>query len=187
MHHFTVTKNLGTLKPYTRGLRYRLPSWFALITAIPLLTISFLSVQIKSILFAYIFGISGLLFFTLWFFDQKAVKNANLLCIDNKSKSVEFINGDGYKNLVNFGDFTSIKIEKMNIQNGYIWRATLLGTDNAIVLETGFTKKQLVKWIRPVSNWLQIPIEISDEIIDGLSWAVTANRKINPYPGKNIR
>jgi hypothetical protein len=188
MNHFIINKNFGTLKLYNRWIRYRLPSWFALIIAIPLLAISYLSIQIQSssisFFISFVFGASGLLFITIWFFDRKTVKNANTLCIDSALKSVEIVNKDGSKTIISIGDFTSISIEKITHPKGYVWRATLVGTDNAVVLETGSTKRQLAKWIKPVSDWLKIPIVFSDKAIDGISWMFQSNPRINPYPDK---
>lgn len=113
------------------------------------------------------------------------MKESGLLCIDNKSNSVGFINNDGSKASIAIGKFTSIKIEKLINPKGYTWRATLFGSNKAVVLETDITQKALVRWIQPVSDWLQIPVEFPDETIDGLLWTLTANRRVVPYPTKH--
>lgn len=163
---FTVDGDIGTLKPPRSGWFYRFPSWVALVFAIPLLLMFAMSLAAyTNFIFPLIFGTSSSLFLGLWYLSRKVAINAGLVRIFRNSNKVSIVRRDGSENVALLGAFKRISITKVVVMHGYTWSAFLEGESAEVALCAGFTfRSLLVRRISQVAEWLNIPIEISDQI-----------------------
>ena len=163
---FTVDGDVGTLKPPRTGWFFRFPSWVALVFAIPLLLLLLMSLAIyTNFIFPLFFGISSSLFFGLWYLSRKAAKKAGLVRIYRNSNKVSIVRRNGSENEVLLGAFKRISIAKVVVMQGYTWGAFLEGDSAEFALCAGFTfRRILIRRISQVAEWLNVPIEISDQI-----------------------
>jgi len=182
MKHFSTVGAWGTLLPYSSGFRLRIPSWVALVAAIPLLALAGLATIARSLPLQLLFGVPGSLFGILWAMSRRVSMNFGLIRINRETREAIFTDRDGSEQSVQFGRFLSIKIERVITGKTYSWRAVLCGTDGNLVLETGSFQSRLAKWISPIANWLNIPVSVSREDISGIEWLLTPQFRTNPYP-----
>jgi hypothetical protein len=163
---FTIDGDIGLLRPPRTGWFFRFPSWVALVFAIPLLVLFLISSAFYTdFVFPLFFGLSSSLFFGLWYSSRKIAKNAGLIRIYRNSYGVSIVRKDGSEKEAQLGAFQRISIAKIVVVQGYTWGAFLEGETAEIALCAGFTfRRVLMRRISPIAEWLNIPIEISDQI-----------------------
>jgi hypothetical protein len=186
MKHFSIEGDWATLRPYRRWFSLWIPSWVALFVSIPLLAFAFIGFLLipeywPSLLFI---AVPGGLFAALWVTTRRVPKKFGLIRINRKTNEAIFIDRDGSEVNVQFGCFRFINIEKFVVLRSYSWRAVLSGTNGYLVIDGGLSQKGVINWVSPVAKWLAIPIEISQEIIDGMACALSHCPQINPYPSR---
>jgi hypothetical protein len=182
MKHFSTDGEWGTLQPYRSGLRLRIPSWFALIIAIPLLVLCAAAFVAHSLPAQLLFGVPGALFLVLWFISRRVSRDFGLVRINQKTKLGVFTNRDGSENTVHFGRFQSIKIERVLAGHIHSWMAVLCGDSGNLILEMGYSfQRPLINRVTPVATWLGIPIEVSDRKIYITEWLARPDFRTNPY------
>lgn len=170
MKHFSTVGEWGTLLPYQNGLRLRIPSWVALLLAIPLLALFAAALITQSLPMQLFFGVPAALFLGLWFMSRRVSRHSGLVRINQETKQATFTNRDGSENTVHFGQFQSIKIERVVAGHTYAWMAVLCGTSGNLVLEMGYSfQRSLIKRVSPVATWLGIPVEVSDKTTEWLA------------------
>lgn len=182
MKHFSAEGALATLLPYQGGLRFRFPAWLALVMAIPLLGLAALVAGAGSVVLLLLFGVPGVLFLILWAMSRRTSSDSGLIRIHREQHRAIFTDRDGSEASVCFGRFLSVRIEKVVTGKTYSWRAVLYGSEGCLVLETGSVRSALIDWVTPVAHWLGIPVELSNQEIDGLAWLLTPRHRLNPYP-----
>lgn len=182
MKDFSTDGEWGTLLPYTRGLRLRIPSWIALIPAIPLLVFGVLGLIAHSLVVMLLFGVPGFLFFLLWVMTRHASKKSGTVRINRDTKMAIFTEGDGAETTIEFQRFRVIKVHRLIALNTYSWMAVLCGETSKLLLISGFSfQNSLIKRVSPVAKWLAIPVEVSTEDVNILEWLSTPNVRTNPY------
>lgn len=182
MKQFSADGEWGTLLPYSSGLRLRIPSWVALILAIPLLVLCALASIAHSLPLQLLFGVPGILFLALWLMSRRVSNEFGLVRINRDAKLAVFTNRDGTESTVQFGRFLSIKIERVVIGPNYSWMAVLSGESGQLILEMGYSfQRSLIKRVSPVATWLGIPMEVSDKKVYLTEWLATPNFRTNPY------
>ena len=188
MNDFSTDGEWGTLLPYSRRLRLRIPSWVALMLAIPFLVFGVMSLIVQSPVVALLFGVPGLLFLLLWVMTRRASKKSGTVRINRITKTAFFTEGDGAETTIPFQRFQSIKIHRLIALNTYSWMAVLCGETSNLILVSGFSfQGSVVKRISPVAQWLGIPIEVSNEDVNILDSFSTPNFRTNPYPSQEKR
>ena len=169
-------------------MRLRIPSWLALIVAIPLLMFAAVGGFIHTedaIVLQILFGVPGLLFFLLWIMSRRRSKRFGFVRINRNTRMAFFSESDGTETSVQFQRFLSIRIQKVIKLQGYSWMAVLCGETGNLILELEFSfKNSLIERVAPVGDWLKIPIEVSSESVNFLDWLSTPNFRTNPYPTK---
>ncbi|WP_324780987.1 hypothetical protein [Thiobacillus sedimenti] len=186
MKPFSTDGEWGTLLPYSRGLRMHIPSWVALILALPLLVFAAAGIFAHSIVVQLLFGVPGLLFLALWGMTRRHSKKFGTVRINQNTKVAIFTERDGTETSVQLQRFLSIKIQKVIKLHTYSWMAVLCGESGHLILETDFSfQNSLIKRIAPIGNWLGIPIEVSTEEVNFLDWLSTPDFRTNPYPSRN--
>lgn len=163
---FIVDGDVGTLKPPTSGWFFRFPSWVALVFAIPLLVLFLMSLATyTNFISPMFFGISSSLLFGLWYLSRNVAKTVGLVRIFRNSNKVSIVRRNGSENVAHLGPFKRISIAKVVVVPGYTWGAFLEGESAEFALCAGFTfQRLLIRRIRPVAEWLNIPVEVSDQI-----------------------
>jgi hypothetical protein len=114
--------------------------------------------------------------------DRRISKRFGLVRINRDVKLAVFTERNGSETTVKFGRFLSIRIEPVFTPKGRFWRAVLRGIDGNLAIDSGFSHRGVVGWVSPVAEWLQVPIETSQEGIDVFAWTSSSNRWTNPYP-----
>lgn len=162
---FTFDGEVGTLQPPRAGWFFRFPSWVALVFAIPFLLLLLMSLVIfTNFIFPMLFGIASALFIGLWYFSSKVTKDVGLVRIDRNSSKVSIVRRDGSEYEVMLGSFKRISIARVIAMHGYTWGAFLEGESGEFLLCAGFTfRKLLIRRISRAAEWLNVPVEISDE------------------------
>ncbi len=188
MKHFSTDGAWGTLLSYQSGLRLRIPSWVALVIAIPLLVLSAVAFLGQFLLMQLLFGVPGVLFLVLWFMSRRVSRKFGMIRINREAKLAVFTNRDGSENTVHFGQFQSIKIERVIAGGTYAWMAVLRGDSGNLILEMGYWfQRPLIKRVSPVATWLGIPVEVSDRKTDLTELLVRSDFRTNPYPSLQHR
>ena len=161
---FSADGDTGTLKPLHRGLFLNLPSWVALLFAIPLLLLFAITLIFQAGLILPLFlGTSAALFLALWHFSRNASKRVGLIHICRKTGDVSVVQKDGSEQISHLGSFCRIRINKVRSIQGYVWWAFLEGERAELPLSVGFTfSRLLIRKLSPVAEWLRIPIEQSN-------------------------
>lgn len=185
MKYFSTAGEWGTLLPYSGGLRMRIPSWAALILAIPLLVFAATGIFTHSIVVQLLFGVPGILFLTLWGMTRRVSKTSGTVRINRSTKTAIFTAVDVTETSVQFQRFLSIKIQKLITLQTYSWMAVLCGETGHLILISGFSfQDSVIKRITPIANWLGIPIEISTEQVNIHDLFSTPGFFTNPYPSQ---
>jgi len=183
MKHFSTAGEWGTLLPYQNGLRLRIPSWVALLLAIPLLVLFAAAFVTQSLPMQLLFGVPAALFLGLWFMSRRVSRHSGLVRINQETKQATFTNRDGSEYTVHFGQFQSIKIERVVAGYTYSWMAVLCGASGNLILEMGYSfQRPLIKRVSPVAAWLGIPVEVSDKKTYLAEWLARPDFRTNPYP-----
>lgn len=163
---FSFNGDVGTLRPPGTGWYMRFPPWIALLIAAPLFLLFAMSLAAyTNFIFPLVFGVSSSLFLGLWYLSRKVAKNAGLVRIFRNSNKVSIVRRDGSENMALLGPFKRISITKVVVMHGYTWGAFLEGESAEFALCAGFTfRTLLIRRISQVAEWLNVPIEISDQI-----------------------
>jgi len=162
--HFSTDGKWGKLLPYQKGLRFRIPSWIALLIAAPFLIFFEAAIFTGSVPMQFLFGVPGALFVALWLTSRRISPRFGRVRINKEEKLGVFTNKDGSESTVHFGRFQSINIELLIAdRNTYSSMAVLYGETGSLILETGLSRPSLINRMSPVAAWLEIDIEVSDK------------------------
>lgn len=187
MRKFVHEGAWGTLHPSKGGMRINIPSWLALLFAIPLLGIAVLLLvsSLPFIINFLVFWLPGGLFLGLWASSRGVSKDFGLLRINKETTESIFTERDGSQINVVFGHFTSLKIEPVRFaNNSIVWRAILCGENCYLVMDGSYSKNKVIKWFAPLADWLGIELDISSEVVDGSGWMLNPPPRTNPYPDR---
>ena len=139
---------MGTLLTYSRRLRMRIPSWVALVLAMPLLVFAIGGIFAHSIVVQLLFGVPGLLFLTLWGMNRRVSMRFGTVRINQNTKVAIFIERDGTETSIRFQRFISIKTQKVIKLQTYSWIAVPCGDSGHLILEDLSLQDALIKRVR---------------------------------------